>query len=153
MVRPCGGRHSAPCWLNGSGRNSRIEASASNSITTVNVLPVTWLGQEDSPDGSLTEVTVCMSVTELDLDTTGRRLAITKQAGEARRTGVRFTATIRVRTVVTLPVNTGTRCKHTREPHLRVRPTAAGPRHRCTYFCHSLVHICWRTSSTDSENL
>lgn len=76
-------------------------------------LALTWLGQEDSPDGSLTEVTVCMSVTELNLDTTSCRLPITERAGEARRTGVRFTATIGVGAVVTLPVNTGTRCTHT----------------------------------------
>lgn len=73
--------------------------------------------QEDSPDGSPAEVTVCMSVTELNLDATRCRLALTKGAGEARRAGVRFTAPVGLRAVVTLAVNTGARCKHTGEPH------------------------------------
>lgn len=50
--------------------------------------------QLNSPGGSLAEVTVCVGVTELSLNATGRRPAITEPTGETRQTGVWFTATV-----------------------------------------------------------
>lgn len=72
----------------------------------------------NSPGGSLAEVTVRVGVTELNPSATGRRLVITEWTSETCQAGVWFTATVWVRTVVTLTVDTGTGCGHTRE----VRP-------------------------------
>lgn len=74
-----------------------------------------WWVQLNSPGGSLAEVTVCVGVTELSLNATGCRPAITEPTGETRQTGVWFTATVWVWTVITLSVDTGTGCKHTGE--------------------------------------
>lgn len=56
--------------------------------------PQRWPVQEDSPDGSLAQVTVRMSVTELSLGAAGHRLTVAKQPGEARQAGVLFTAAV-----------------------------------------------------------
>lgn len=71
-----------------------------------------------------------MGVAELRLAATGSRLTVAELPGEARQTGVRFAAPVRVRTVIALSVDTGTRCKHTGEPgerraHLQERVSAA----------------------------
>ena len=69
----------------------------------------------NSPGGSGAEVTVRVGVTELNPRATSRRLAITEWTSETCQAGVWFTATVWVRTVVTLTVDTGAGCGHTRE--------------------------------------
>lgn len=71
--------------------------------------------QVSSPGRPPAEVTDGVGVTELNLNATRRRLALAETPRETRHTRVRFTAAIRVRTVVTLSVDAGTVCGHTGE--------------------------------------
>lgn len=50
--------------------------------------------QVNSPDGSITEVAVCVGVTELSLNTTGCRPALAEPTSETNLTGVQFTPTV-----------------------------------------------------------
>lgn len=69
--------------------------------------------QVNLPGRSLAEVTVCVSVTEQNLNATRCRLSITQPTRETFLTGVRLTPAVRVRAVVALSMDTGTGCVQT----------------------------------------
>lgn len=77
-------------------------------LVTAVELNLSKMDAGNSPGGSLTEETIGVGVTELTRNATHNRRAITEPTRETHQTGVGFTATIRVRTVVTLSVDTGT---------------------------------------------